>query len=133
MENQDISTSQEQNEQQKHTSENNISEKNTSKEDTTMGVVAYITVIGLIVAYVVNQEKKNTFVQYHVRQSLGVALTGLALAFINVIPALGWIISILGTFFILFLWVMGLINALGKKEKPVPVLGKKYEEWFKNV
>jgi len=26
-----------------------------------------------------------------------------------------------------------LVNAINEKQKPIPILGKKYEEWFKNV
>lgn len=106
---------------------------NQSQDETMMGVVAYITVIGLIIAYVTNQEKKNPFVQYHIRQSLGLALTGFVIGVVNVIPFLGFIISILAFFFIVYLWIMGLMNALNKQEKPVPLLGKKYDEWFKNI
>jgi hypothetical protein len=35
--------------------------------------------------------------------------------------------------FLLILWISGLINALTGKEKPVPLLGIKYQEWFKDV
>lgn len=106
---------------------------NTTTEKSGMAVVAYLTVIGLIVAFVSNQEKKDPYVQFHIKQSLGVALTGFALGVIGVIPILGWLISILGFFFVVFLWIMGFINALNKKEKVIPVLGKKYAEWFKNI
>lgn len=116
---------------------NKIIEKETKEEtvkshqgDSTMGVIAYITVIGLIIAFISNQDKKDPFIQYHVRQSLGLFVTGLALSFVNIIPVLGWVISVLGMFFMIFLWVMGLINAINKNQKPVPILGEKYEEWF---
>lgn len=103
------------------------------EEGKTTAIIAYITFIGLIIAFVMNNEKKNDFANYHIRQSLGLALTALALSLINIIPVLGWIISFLGFFFILYLWVMGLINAINLKEKPLPILGKKYEEWFKSI
>ena len=101
--------------------------------DKTTGIIAYLTIIGLIVAIVMNREAKNSFTSYHIRQSLGIAVTGLACAVIGVIPFIGWLISILGTIFVIILWILGLINALGGHEKPVPVLGGKYLEWFKNI
>lgn len=103
------------------------------EEGKTTAIIAYITVIGLIIAFIMNNDKKNTFAAYHIRQSLGIGLTGLALSVISVIPILGWIISVFGTIFILVLWVMGLINALNGQEKPVPLLGEKYQEWFKGI
>lgn len=103
------------------------------EEGKTTAIIAYITIIGLIIAFVMNNEKKNAFASYHIRQSLGLALTALALTLINVIPILGWIISFLGFLFILYLWIMGLMNAINLKEKPLPILGEKYEEWFKSI
>lgn len=102
-------------------------------DDKTIAIIAYLTLIGLIIAFVMNQNKKDPFGSYHIRQSLGICVTGLALGIINVIPILGWIISILGTIFLIVLWVMGLINAINGKKAPVPVLGKYFEEWFKGV
>lgn len=106
---------------------------NAVEEGKTIAIIAYITIIGLIIAFVMNNDKKNSFAAYHLRQSLGLGVTGLALSVINVIPILGWLISILGSVFLLILWIMGLISALNGKEKPVPVLGKKYQEWFKTI
>jgi uncharacterized membrane protein len=80
-----------------------------------------------------NNDKKNSFAGYHIRQSLGLAVTGLALGAIGMIPILGWIIDIVGLFVLLYMWIMGLLNAINSKEKPVPILGNKYAEWFKNV
>ena len=31
------------------------------------------------------------------------------------------------------MWVIGLMNAINGKEKPIPFLGVKYAEWFKNI
>lgn len=101
--------------------------------DNTMAIIAYITIVGLIIAFITNQEKKNTFVKYHTIQSLGLALTGVALAIIAMIPILGWLVYLLGTVVLLYLWIMGLMNAINKKEQPVPFLGEKYREWFKNL
>jgi len=67
------------------------------------------------------------------RQSSGLALTAVALLMIGIIPILGWIISFLGFFVLLFLWIVGIINAVNGKEKPVPILGKKFKEWFKDI
>ncbi|TQD36960.1 DUF4870 domain-containing protein [Haloflavibacter putidus] len=98
-----------------------------------IGIIAYLTLIGLIVAFVMNNEEKSSYAQYHIKQSLGLMLSGLALGVIGLIPILGWIVSILGTFFLLYLWIMGLLNAINSKQKPVPILGTHYEKWFQNL
>lgn len=104
-----------------------------SSQDKTIAIVAYLTVIGLVVALVLNNEKKDPFAKYHIRQSLGLVLTSIALSLINVIPILGWIVSMIGALVLLYLWIMGILNAINGREKPVPILGEKYEEWLKSV
>lgn len=115
-------------------------ENSTTVEKTTtvtdgknIAIIAYITIIGLIIAFVMNNEKKNQFAGFHVKQSLGLALTGFALGVIGLIPILGWIINIIGIFVLIYMWIMGLMNAINGNEKVVPILGNKYAEWFKSL
>ncbi|CAM4090895.1 DUF4870 domain-containing protein [Zobellia nedashkovskayae] len=105
----------------------------TSENDKTMAILSYITIIGLVVAFVMNNDKKQEFASYHIRQSVGLCLTGLSLGIIGMVPILGWIINILGIFVLLYMWVMSLMNALNGKERPAPILGKKYEIWFAGI
>lgn len=112
------------------TTENNITVTNEGKN---IAIIAYISIIGLIIAFVMNSEKKNSFGKYHITQSLGLAVTGLALGIIGMVPILGWIISIIGFFIILYMWIVGIMNAINGKENPVPFLGVKYIEWFKTI
>lgn len=102
-------------------------------EGKSIATIAYITIIGLIIALIQNNEKKNAFVFFHIRQSLGLALTGLVLGVIGMIPILGWIINVLGIFVLIYMWIIGLMNAINGKEKSVPLLGDKYEEWFNGI
>ena len=103
-----------------------------SKEGKNMAIISYIA-IGLIIAFVMNNEKKNEYAKFHIKQSLGLALTGLVLGIVGMIPVLGWIIYIVGIFVLLYMWIMGLMNAINDKQKTVPILGDKYAEWFKNL
>jgi len=111
----------------------NITNEEIINEGKTIAIIAYLTIIGLIIAFVMNNDKKNIFASYHIRQSLGLALTGLAIGIIGIIPILGWFIYIVGIFVLLFMWILGLLNAINGNEKPVPILGEKYIEWFKNL
>tara|TARA_R110002126_G_scaffold4147_2_gene22208 strand:+ start:650 stop:994 length:345 start_codon:yes stop_codon:yes gene_type:complete len=112
------------------TIENNTTVVNEGKN---IAIIAYITIIGLIIAFVMNNDKKDAFASYHIKQSLGLAITGLALAVIGMIPIIGWIINILGILVLLYMWIIGLMNAVNGKESPVPFLGEKYLEWLKNI
>ncbi len=112
------------------TTETKITVDNEGKN---IAIIAYITIIGLIIAFVMNKEKKDPFAAYHIKQSLGLTLTGLALGLIGMIPILGWIINLVGIFVLFYMWVVGFMNALNGKERPIPFLGEKYMEWFKTL
>lgn len=99
----------------------------------TIAIVSYLTIIGLVVAYVLNTDKKDGFANFHIKQSLGLVVVGLGLFVLGMVPILGWLISFFGSLFLLFLWIMGLMNAINGKEKQVPVLGKHFEDWFRNL
>ena len=72
-----------------------------------IAIISYLTVIGLVLAFVMNNEKKEPFASFHIRQSLGLVITSIALAIINVIPVLGWIVSIIGYLVLLYMWIVG--------------------------
>ncbi|MEO8933288.1 MAG: hypothetical protein ABI295_03190 [Xanthomarina sp.] len=102
-------------------------------EGKNIAVIAHITVIGLLIAFVMNNEKKNVFASFHIRQMLGLALTGFTLGVIGMVPIIGWLISFVGFFILIFMWIMGLMNAINGNEKVMPILGNKYAEWFKGL
>ena len=98
----------------------------------TMSVVAYLTVIGSLIALITNSDKKNPFVAFHVRQGLGLCLTYLILGyFIGNFNS--WNVSI--GFWIGFgvLFFYGLIGAISGKMNAVPLLGPLYQKTFKNI
>lgn len=104
-----------------------------SSEEKNIAIISYITLIGLIIAFVMNNGKKAAFPTYHIKQSIGLAVTGLAIGIVGMVPILGWLVSFLGSVGLLYLWIMGLMNANNGKEKPVPWLGANYAEWFKSI
>jgi|SRR5690606_230592 len=106
----------------------------TSNNDDTMAIVAYVTIIGFIIAIVTtNNGQRNELLRFHLRQSLGLFITGLAIGVVGIIPILGWIIGFVGSITILVFVIMGIINAANKKMQPVPLIGEKYQQWFANT
>ena len=103
------------------------------EEGKTIALIAYLTIIGLVIALVLNNDKKNSFASFHIRQSLGIMLTGFAVGLVSWIPFLGWLIAFAAIFVLVYLWVSGLLYAINGKEKVVPMLGDKYAEWFKGI
>jgi len=91
-------------------------------EDKTVAILSYITLIGFIVAIVLNSNKKTKLGAFHLRQVLGLFLTGV----LCIIPLLGLVVAI----GLLVFWIMGLISAIKGEMKPVPLLGAMYQKWF---
>ncbi len=98
-----------------------------------IALISYLTLIGLVIAFVMNNDKKHEFAKFHIRQSLGIFLSAIALSFIGIIPILGWLVWIVGIFVLLYMWIIGLMNAINGKQEVVPILGEKYAEIFKNL
>src|SRR5690554_52445 len=90
-----------------------------------IAILAYMTLIGWIVALILNQDKKDALAAFHIRQGLGLMVIILILFAISFIPFLGWLINIVGMLLVLVLWIIGLIGAIQSERKLVPVLGEK--------
>lgn len=103
-----------------------------STEDKTTAIVSYLTLIGFIVAIIIHSSKKTRIGAFHLRQSLGLILTAIAMMVVGFvfafIPVLGWLASMAVWIGLLALWIMGLIAALNGEFKPVPVLGEHYQK-----
>ena len=104
------------------------------KEGKTIAIISYITVVGTIIALIMNNDKKNSFASFHIRQAIGIYLL---FFIINLIARygfgnLGWIDNIL--YFIAFVFlVIGFIGAIQEEEKKIPFLGDQFQEWFRNI
>jgi uncharacterized membrane protein len=108
-----------------------------SSEDRTVAILAYITLIGFIVAIVLHGNKKTALGSYHLRQVLGLIVTGIAISIggmvLMFIPIVGWLSLMAIWVGFLVLVIMGLIAAASGQLKPVPVLGANYQKWFANA
>jgi uncharacterized membrane protein len=106
-------------------------------EDRTVAILAYLTIIGFIVAIVLHGNKKTAIGSYHLRQALGLIVTGIAIAIggmiLAFIPFVGWLALMVAWLGFLVLVIMGFIAAASGELKPVPVLGANYQKWFANA
>ncbi|QGK73484.1 DUF4870 domain-containing protein [Flavobacterium sp. SLB02] len=101
----------------------------------TLSILSYITIIGWIIAYVKNKDvtPKSDLVTYHLKQGFGIFLISLITNIIlsvvvSILPAL-FFLSYVG-YAILILWIFGIINAANEQKKPIPVVGKIFEDKF---
>ncbi len=98
----------------------------------TTAVVAYITIIGTIIAYFMNLEPKDRFASFHIRQAFGIHITFYLIGILIGLFDQGIIVSAFYIFFIV-LWGYGLIMAIKGEEREVPILGPLFQKWFSTI
>ena len=88
----------------------------------TTDVVAYLTWVGLIIAFVAGDRERSRF---HLNQSLVIWLAITLLGIVtHWMPLIGWIVRIVGMLFCAACWFIGFVNAIQGVEKEVPLLGQ---------
>ena len=101
----------------------------TIEQGKTLALVSYIWLIGIVIAYYSNNDKKNPFVYFHVRQSLGLWLSlwaiGLVISNFDMIA-----LSIAFWLFFGVLFIYAFATASSGKVYPVPLVGKFYQKIF---
>jgi len=105
-------------------------------EDKTVAIVAYLTLIGFIIAIILNGQKKTALGAFHLRQMLKIIITGFVgaiAAWLTVFIFIGIVLVPVFYIFMFIMWIMGLIAAANGEQKPTLLLGKQYQEWFKNA
>ena len=95
-------------------------------------IISYLTIFGTIIAFYLNNEKKNAFASFHIRQALGLWLTFFVLGYI-VGNFDSWLITFGFYMFFGVLFIYGFINAVSGKAQTVPLVGDLYQEWFSSL
>jgi len=103
----------------------------TVEEGKTLAILCYMTFIGTLIAIFMNLEKKNAFVNFHIRQMIGLIIM---LILSNVVERYlhSWTGTILW-FFTFGSWLYSLIYAIKGEAKLIPFVGEKFQEWFANL
>lgn len=102
----------------------------------TMAILAYVTIIGWVVAYLQYKKSsdRNPLVNYHLGQSLGLIILTFILGIIlsvviAIIPSLYFLSLILSALSLVFL-LLGIVAANNEVIKPLPLVGKLFEGKF---
>ena len=99
-------------------------------EDKTVAIVAYLTLLGFLVAVIIHSNKKTKLGAYHLRQMLGFMLSCAAMYIALFVPFLGCLLVPVVGLFLLVCWIMGLVAAINGEMKPMPLVGPLYQNWF---
>jgi len=106
----------------------------------TVAIISYLSIIGWIIAFVMHGSNKTTLGAYHLRQTIALFVISLCTWIVQVllvfIPYIGWTLDILLIFVyigLFVLWIIGFVAALNGQEKPMPLIGKKAQQWFEGI
>jgi len=104
----------------------------TVNEGKTAAIISHFTVIGLIIAFILNMNKKNAFASFYIRQMLGLNLLYMAnmwIVYRYLGNTIGWALGVL----LFVLWIISLLAVLKGEKKLVPVVGEQFQNLFKGI
>lgn len=106
----------------------------------TVAIISYLSIIGWIIAFVMHGNNKTPLGAYHLRQTIALFVISLCTWIVQMllvfIPYIGWALDILLIFVyigLFVLWIIGFVAALNGQEKPMPLIGKKAQQWFEGI
>ncbi len=103
-----------------------------AKDGKTYAIISHFWLIGLIIAFILNNSKKNSFASFYIRQMIGINLLVIVnkwLVYDMIGNFVGWIFGVI----IFLLWLISLMGAIKGEEKSIPVIGEHFQDWFKNI
>lgn len=90
-------------------------------KDKFIAILGYMTLFGWLVAIFLQDKDKFSFSAFHLRQSLGLIITGALLA---LIPLIGWLMNVA----VFLAWLYAIFHAIQGRQEKVPILGDCYQE-----
>jgi len=91
----------------------------------TKAIIAYITFVGLLIAYFMNKDNPHEFSTWHIKNMFGLVLIlfiSVALKEYSIGFYIYWVSFVL--------WIISLILALSNKKRGIPYLSEKFQTWF---
>lgn len=86
--------------------------------------ISYLSYFGPLFLIPYFMRGDSPFARYHSNQGLLLLLASIAVNVCSAVPIIGWLISFIGSIFVLCGFVSGLINVSKGLKKPLPVIGE---------
>ncbi|MFK7831670.1 MAG: hypothetical protein AB8B52_00205 [Winogradskyella sp.] len=106
--------------------------EHTVEDGKTLGVVAYLTLIGVLIAFFMNQDKRNPFISFHIRQGLGLWILYFAIGYV-VGSFDSWMVTYSFWIFFSVLFIYGIFGAVSRQTNKIPLLGDLFQKLFKSI
>ena len=86
----------------------------------TTGIVAYITWVGLLLAFILGDREGAKF---HLNQALVLWIAALLDVVFGIIPVIGGVLASIYSILLFVGGIIGLIGAINGEEKKIPIIG----------
>lgn len=91
-------------------------------------IIAYLTFIGMLIAYFMNRDDRHEFATWHIKNMFGLVV----LLFISQIVQIYYLVPGEIIWWIAFVgWLFSLIMAISNRKSALPYFSEKFQEWFK--
>ena len=104
--------------------------KNETPKKEEKDLTAILSYIGILFLVPLLMCKDNRFAQFHAKQGMVLFIAEVATMMIAWIPILGWLAGFIAWITWIILSLIGIMNVLGGKQVPLPIIGK-FAEKFK--
>jgi uncharacterized membrane protein len=91
-----------------------------SNQSEPIAVLCYFGIL-LLIPFLMKPESQ--FVRFHSNQGLVLLILSIACGVVAIIPILGWLVSVVAGIFTFVCWIIGIVNVLSGKMKPLPLIG----------
>jgi len=106
-------------------------------DNKTTAWVSYLTLVGWLIDFLQykNAPEKDALVRFHLRQMFGLMVSYASVWILSQVMYLGifpgiWTLQWVLWVALFIFWVMGIVGALNGEEKPVPLVGNLFQQWF---
>lgn len=86
-----------------------------------MAILCYLGI--LVVVPFLTDAKDDPFVKFHIKQGLVLLIAWVIANVIMVVPVIGWTVGGIVDLVLFIFMIMGIVNAAGSKETPLPLIG----------
>jgi|SRR5690554_7576667 len=94
----------------------------------TIALIAYAPFVGFFIAFFINQDKKFPFATWHIKNMFGLFILFISSMVIQ--SAISFTLGDIIWLIVLIMWIYCWAQAFLGKEKGIPGLSEKFQQWF---
>lgn len=98
-------------------------------EGKTKAIIAYFTIVGLLIALSMDKDKPQAFATWHIKNMFGLMILYLV-AFVTSLHDNLLLFSQIIFYISILFWSISFVGCLMNKKLGIPVLSEKFQTWF---